>query len=125
MLITGCSEGGMGAALAIELHTRGLHVYATARSVSKMDSLTKLGIQTLPLDVSSESSIAECAAKIPSLDILVNNGLRALSIALQKLLQSLTVELNTLQLVPTTHRQSLTSPSPKPRRSSTSMSGVR
>jgi len=74
VLITRCSEGGTGAALAKELHKRGLHVYATARNVSKMDSLTQLGIETLSLDVTSESSIADCAAKIPRLDILVNNA---------------------------------------------------
>ncbi|KAK4974649.1 NADPH-dependent 1-acyl dihydroxyacetone phosphate reductase [Elasticomyces elasticus] len=74
VLITGCSEGGTGAALARELHNRGLHVYATARNVSKMDSLTKLGIQTLPLDIQSEASISDCVARIPSLDMLVNNA---------------------------------------------------
>ncbi|KAK4892335.1 NADPH-dependent 1-acyl dihydroxyacetone phosphate reductase [Elasticomyces elasticus] len=74
VLITGCSEGGTGAALAKELHDRGLHVYATARNVYKMDSLTKLGIQTLPLDIQSEASISDCVAKIPSLDMLVNNA---------------------------------------------------
>lgn len=74
VLITGCSDGGMGAALAKEFHTAGLHVYATARDTSKMESLTALGIETLLLDIQSESSIEDCAKKVPRLDILINNA---------------------------------------------------
>lgn len=74
VLITGCSDGGLGAALAISFHNAGCHVYATARNVAKMEHLTSLGIETLSLDVQSDSSIAECVAKVPSLDILVNNA---------------------------------------------------
>ena len=64
----------MGAALAKEFHKAGLHVYATARDASKMPSLTSLGIETLVLDIQSESSIQACASKISSLDILINNA---------------------------------------------------
>lgn len=74
VLITGCSDGGLGAALAIALHEAGLHVYATARDVMKMKQLSAKGIQTLTLDVTSDTSIAECVAQVPSLDILVNNA---------------------------------------------------
>jgi 1-acylglycerone phosphate reductase len=76
VLITGCSEGGMGAALAIAFHRAGLHVYATARDLSRMQQLTSLGIETLALDIQSDSSIAACASKLSprSLDILVNNA---------------------------------------------------
>ncbi|KAI1379831.1 NAD(P)-binding protein [Hypoxylon crocopeplum] len=74
VLITGCSDGGSGAALAVEFHKAGLHVYATARNPAKMKSLAALGIEVLALDVLSESSIAECVGKVPSLDILVNNA---------------------------------------------------
>ncbi|KAF5026930.1 hypothetical protein F66182_960 [Fusarium sp. NRRL 66182] len=74
VLITGCSDGGMGAALAIALHQAGLHVYATARNPAKMQNLSSIGIQTLVLDVQSPSSITECVAKIPALDILINNA---------------------------------------------------
>jgi 1-acylglycerone phosphate reductase len=74
VLITGCSDGGLGAALAIAFHKAGLHVYATARNVSKMKALSALGIETLSLDVLSDSSIAECVSKVSSLDILVNNA---------------------------------------------------
>lgn len=74
VLITGCSEGGMGAALAVAFQEAGLHVYATARDPSKMASIGRAGIETLTLDVLSAESIAACVAKVPSLDILVNNA---------------------------------------------------
>jgi 1-acylglycerone phosphate reductase len=74
VLITGCSDGGLGAALAIAFHEAGFQVYATARNVSKMKEIASLGIQTLTLDVLSDQSILDCVNKIPSLDILVNNA---------------------------------------------------
>lgn len=74
VLITGCSDGGIGAALAIAFHEAGLHVYATARNASKMKQLASLGIETLTLDVQSESSIAACVSKLSGLDILINNA---------------------------------------------------
>ena len=74
VLITGCSDGGLGAALATAFHEAGLHVYATARDVSKMKNLSASGIETIELDVSSSSSIASCVSKLPSLDILINNA---------------------------------------------------
>jgi 1-acylglycerone phosphate reductase len=76
VLITGCSEGGMGAALAIAFHEVGLHVYATARDLSKMTHLASLGIETLVLDIQSDSSIASCVGRLSTrnLDILVNNA---------------------------------------------------
>ncbi|KAF2120202.1 putative estradiol 17 beta-dehydrogenase [Lophiotrema nucula] len=74
VLVTGCSDGGLGAALAVAFHEAGLHVYATARNTAKMAKLKALGIETKELDVLSESSIAKCVSQIPSLDILVNNA---------------------------------------------------
>ncbi|KAI6091184.1 NAD(P)-binding protein [Hypoxylon rubiginosum] len=74
VLITGCSDGGMGAALALAFHNANYHVYATARNPKKMEGLASAGIETLTLDVLSDSSIAECVAKVPKLDILVNNA---------------------------------------------------
>ena len=74
ILITGCSDGGLGAALAIAFHEAGLHVYATARNASKMTHLASLGIETLTLDVLSDESIATCVSQVPKLDILVNNA---------------------------------------------------
>ncbi|TID24792.1 NAD(P)-binding protein [Venturia nashicola] len=78
VLITGCSDGGLGAALAIALHKFGLHVYATGRNTANMATLTALGIETLTLDVQSTESINACVAEIGSrkggLDILINNA---------------------------------------------------
>lgn len=74
VLITGCSDGGLGAALAAAFHKAGLHVYATARNPSKMTQIKSLGIETLTLDVQSDSSIAACVSKLSDLDILVNNA---------------------------------------------------
>ncbi|KAI0102869.1 hypothetical protein GGR51DRAFT_273536 [Nemania sp. FL0031] len=62
VLITGCSDGGIGAALAAEFQLRGLRVFATARDPAKMTSLAALGVETLALDVTSESSIEQAVA---------------------------------------------------------------
>ncbi|KAI9708267.1 MAG: hypothetical protein M1812_008068 [Candelaria pacifica] len=74
VLITGCSEGGMGAALAVAFQAAGLHVYATARDAAKMAGLKHAGIETLTLDILSAESIAACVTKVPKLDVLVNNA---------------------------------------------------
>ncbi|KAJ5725133.1 uncharacterized protein N7483_006490 [Penicillium malachiteum] len=74
VLITGCSDGGLGAALALAFHEAGLKVYATSRDQSKMKGLASKGIETMTLDVLFDESIAACARQIPSLDILVNNA---------------------------------------------------
>jgi NAD(P)-dependent dehydrogenase (short-subunit alcohol dehydrogenase family) len=74
VLITGCSDGGMGAALALAFHNAGFNVIATARNPDKMAKLKSAGVETLALDVLSDASIAEAVSKISSLDILVNNA---------------------------------------------------
>lgn len=74
VLITGCSDGSLGAALAHAFHKAGLHVYATGRNLAKLSGLREAGIETLALDVCDEASIAACAATLPALDILVNNA---------------------------------------------------
>ncbi|KAK6072270.1 short-chain dehydrogenase [Seiridium cupressi] len=74
VLITGCSDGGMGAALAAAFHRAGLHVYATARNPGKMTHLGSLGIETLELDVQSQASIDSCINRLSGLDRLVNNA---------------------------------------------------
>lgn len=85
VLITGCSAGGIGSALAEEFHARGHHVFATARSLSKMSHLESLpNITLLELDVTSEDSINAAvkfvAAKTDSkLDYLVNNSGQAMT----------------------------------------------
>jgi 1-acylglycerone phosphate reductase len=74
VLITGCSEGGIGAALAAAFQEAGFHVYATVRNPAKMETLRARGIDTLTLDVQNGASIQECVSKLSSLNILVNNA---------------------------------------------------
>jgi 1-acylglycerone phosphate reductase len=79
VLITGCSEGGIGDALAQVFHRKGLRVFATARNLSKVEHLKKMGLDTLPLDVTDAASIKAAVESIKSitggtLDILVNNS---------------------------------------------------
>jgi len=79
ILITGCSDGGLGAALAVAFHRQGDRVLATARNPKKMTSLKSLGIETLSLDVLSAESVKVCVAEVSaltggSLDILINNA---------------------------------------------------
>ena len=79
ILITGCSEGGLGDALAQAFHERGQRVIATARNPAKLAHFKDLGIETLTLDVLSAESISACVAAVSektggSLDMLINNS---------------------------------------------------
>ncbi|KAK7910807.1 short-chain dehydrogenase/reductase [Apiospora marii] len=87
VLLTGCSDGGIGFALAQEYHRRGCRVIATARSPAKMAKLKALGGGTdddlilLQLDVTDPASIRAAVQAVTdltkdnsSLDILVNNA---------------------------------------------------
>ncbi|KAI1851584.1 hypothetical protein JX265_012334 [Neoarthrinium moseri] len=90
VLITGCSPGGMGAALAQAFHAAGHLVYATARNPSSLSSLALQGIKTLSLDITSAASIGSAvetltenlstrpssphAAVSEGIDILINNA---------------------------------------------------
>lgn len=82
VLITGCSDGGLGAALALAFHThlsKSYRVFATARNLSKTKSLQSAGIEVLTLDVLESTSIAECVTQVSSLtngtlDVLLNNA---------------------------------------------------
>ncbi|KAF2171157.1 hypothetical protein M409DRAFT_51366 [Zasmidium cellare ATCC 36951] len=86
VLITGCSSGGIGAALAIEYHQRGYHVFATTRNTKKIPtSLTSLpSVTALALDVTSPQSIEAAVKEVSEitggrLDVLVNNSGAALT----------------------------------------------
>ncbi|OCK85735.1 NAD(P)-binding protein [Lepidopterella palustris CBS 459.81] len=79
VLITGCSPGGIGHALAREFNSKGFHVLATARSASTISDLVPLGITTLSLTVDEPASVSACLSQVTqithgSLDILVNNA---------------------------------------------------
>ncbi|KAH6697196.1 hypothetical protein F5X68DRAFT_257436 [Plectosphaerella plurivora] len=80
VLVTGCTTGGAGHALALEFASRGMRVFATARSTTSMKTLEgNKNIETLALDVTSAESIAALVREISkrtggSLDILFNNA---------------------------------------------------
>ncbi|KAJ3516824.1 hypothetical protein NM208_g14794 [Fusarium decemcellulare] len=79
VLITGCSPGGIGHALALEFHRRGCHVIATVRNTDLIKDLEAPGLSVVSLEVTEPESIAECKAKVSELtggrlDILVNNA---------------------------------------------------
>ncbi|KEF53661.1 uncharacterized protein A1O9_10061 [Exophiala aquamarina CBS 119918] len=79
ILITGCSDGGLGAALALAFHKHGDRVLATARNPSKMAHLKSEGVETLAMDVLSDESLQTAAKEVAaltngSLDMLINNA---------------------------------------------------
>jgi NAD(P)-dependent dehydrogenase (short-subunit alcohol dehydrogenase family) len=80
VLITGCSDGGIGSALALVLQQRGLHVFATARDPSKMSDLNGLpNVTMLTLDVVKPDQIKAAVDLVTkqtggALDYLVNNA---------------------------------------------------
>lgn len=69
VLITGCGSG-IGKALARAFHAAGWRVCATARRPETIADLAGAGMLTLPLDVTSDASIAQ------ALDTLRGKGLR-------------------------------------------------
>lgn len=74
ILITGCTKRSLGDALARESLSRGLHVIATARTLSKIKHLEDLGAQILELDTTSSKAIQSLQSQIKHLDILFNNA---------------------------------------------------
>lgn len=81
VLITGCSAGGIGAALAEGFSEKGYHVFATARNPSKISPAlaSAPGVTPLTLDVLSPESIAAAVESVKRetggrLDVLVNNS---------------------------------------------------
>ena len=79
-LITGCSAGGIGSALAEAFQRREIHVFATARDLSKMSHLQTLShVTLLQLDPTSASSVQAGVEHVKgqtggTLDFLVNNA---------------------------------------------------
>ncbi|KAG9245349.1 putative short-chain dehydrogenase/reductase [Calycina marina] len=80
VLITGCTMGGAGSGIALAFQARGLHVFATARSMAKLAHLSSLpNVTCLQLDVTSSASIAKAVAIVNktgdgTLKYLVNNA---------------------------------------------------
>ncbi|KAL8941741.1 MAG: hypothetical protein Q9216_002069 [Gyalolechia sp. 2 TL-2023] len=85
VLVTGCTPGGIGHALATEFQARGFHVIATARRSEALDSLRSAGMSAVELEMTDEASIASCRKEVGKLvdgklDILINNAGRSLTI---------------------------------------------
>ena len=81
VLITGCSTGGIGWAMAKSFHQRGFYVFATGRNPSKTAAdLAQLSdIEMLELDVTVPETITQCKEIVSQrtsgrLDVLVNNA---------------------------------------------------
>ncbi|PVH73287.1 short-chain dehydrogenase/reductase-like protein [Cadophora sp. DSE1049] len=89
VLITGCSEGGIGHSLALAFARQNYTVFATARTISKMSSMSNNpNITLIELDVTSPTSIQSAFDSVTKatngkLDILYHNaGVRSITIAL-------------------------------------------
>lgn len=81
VLITGCSQGGIGASLVKAFHAKGYHVFATLRNKSKADPffIASDDITVVDLEVTSAESVKACAGYVAgrtggTLDVLVNNA---------------------------------------------------
>ena len=81
VLITGCSQGGIGDALARQFAEHGHHVFAAVRNPSKAADFSDVkDIEVVVLDVTLSDSInslvADLKDRLPEgkLDILVNNA---------------------------------------------------
>ncbi|KAI3324250.1 putative hydroxybutyrate dehydrogenase [Xylariaceae sp. AK1471] len=80
VLITGCSDGGIGSYLAITFQQRGFHVFATARNPSKMSNLEGLpNLTFLTLDVVKSDDIEAAVEAVSketggTLDCLISNA---------------------------------------------------
>ncbi|KAJ8125918.1 hypothetical protein O1611_g7721 [Lasiodiplodia mahajangana] len=78
VLVTGCSAGGIGGAIALALAKRGHRVIATARNTSKIaDELQgHRNVTIQELDVSSTASVeaAQAATQHRRVDVIVNNA---------------------------------------------------
>jgi NAD(P)-dependent dehydrogenase (short-subunit alcohol dehydrogenase family) len=77
ILITGCSSG-IGEATARHLAAEGHTVYASARSVGKIEGLREAGCETLALDVTDEASMKAAVEAVEEAEgtvgTLVNNA---------------------------------------------------
>lgn len=80
VLITGCSDDGIGYGLALAFQKQGYQVFATARDLNKMTKLKDLpNVTTLQLDVTNQAHIEAAVAAVQAqtggtLDVLVNNA---------------------------------------------------
>ena len=81
VLITGCSDGGIGSALAAAFQKRGHTVFAAVRNRQKASALASLpNVTIVTLDVTDKHSIAQTVQIVHEqtgdngLDVLINNA---------------------------------------------------
>ncbi|KAF8513866.1 NAD-binding protein [Gautieria morchelliformis] len=78
VLVTGCSEGGIGFSLCQAFAERGCIVYATARSVKSMQGFQHEAIKQLALDVTNEEQVVSVVKTIVAnegrIDVVINNA---------------------------------------------------
>jgi 1-acylglycerone phosphate reductase len=80
VLIAGCSDGGIGLALALAFVRRGFHVFVTARTIANMSKLHNLeNVTLLSLDVVDSAQIKATVAAVSKqtggkLDYLISNA---------------------------------------------------
>ena len=79
VLITGCSDGGIGHSLALEWKSRGYQVFATSRTLSSMAALEEAGIECFEMDVTDPDKVRQVKERVSqktggTLNILVNNA---------------------------------------------------
>src|SRR3569833_549489 len=80
VLITGCSTGGIGWAMAKVFRERDFYVFATLRDITKAGDLAELSdVEILELDVTIPETISRCRDIVENrtdgkLDLLINNA---------------------------------------------------
>ncbi|KAF4455788.1 hypothetical protein F53441_1987 [Fusarium austroafricanum] len=79
ILITGCSDGTLGSALAVAMKDRGWRVFPSGRNLSKLKNVQAAGLECIEMDVLSDESVSAAVQKVKqltggSLDALLNNA---------------------------------------------------
>ena len=73
VLITGASSG-LGRQLALDYRHAGWQVWGCGRDAQRLEQLAKAGITPLAFDVRDRAALAQIAAQLPPLDLLILNA---------------------------------------------------
>lgn len=72
-LVTGAT-GGLGKAICKDLLDLNYKVYGTGRSERSLEELSRLGVETIRVDLTKENAASEITLEFPDIDILINNA---------------------------------------------------